>query len=75
MQNKKIKEDLVLITLPREALTDSGIEESDVLQITAERGKIVIEAVGKEEMEEYVCDGACESCLVREAGCEDCFVG
>ena len=75
MQNKKIKEDLVLITLPREALTDSGIEESDVLQITAEPGKIVIEAVGKEEMEEYVCDGACESCPVREAGCEDCFVG
>lgn len=73
MQNKKISEEFVLITIPGEALTDSGIEEGDVLQITAEPGKIVIEAVGKEEMEEYVCDGACESCPVREAGREDCF--
>lgn len=69
MQTEKMNEEFVLIAVPREALTDSVIGEENVLQITAEKGKIVIKAVEQEDESEYICDGDCESCPLNETHC------
>ena len=63
MQNNKITTPIFgLLTVPMEMLGQSDICEGDLLQFTAEKGRIVITAVT--DTSDYVCDRDCESCPV-----------
>lgn len=62
----KVTWPFVLLTVPMDVLEDSGIDLDGVLQFTAEDGKIVIETVSPEDVEDYLCDGDCESCPLSE---------
>ena len=72
MQNKKVENvKAVFIAIPESAVVDSGISEGELLQITATKGKIVIEAV--DDKSDIVCDGDCEHCPINEIECDgDC---
>ena len=72
MQAKKVKNgNFIFFALPVEAMEASGIGEGDLLQISATKGKILIEAVT--DVENVVCDGDCENCPINEKDCDgDC---
>ena len=71
MQGKKIEQEYVLLSVPAEALEESGIKEGSLLQITTEKGKIHIETVN--DLSDFVCDGDCENCPINETDCDgDC---
>lgn len=71
MQNEELKTAFVLLTIPAAAMEEAGIEDGALLQITAEKGKIQIEAVT--DAGDFVCDGDCEHCPVNETDCDgDC---
>ena len=67
MQNKKVDE-FVLISVPKEALEDAGIVDGSVLQIYADRNRLVIERLT--DTGEIVCDGDCDNCPVNETECD-----
>ena len=71
MQNQKLTGNFVLMTVPVEAIEESGILNGGLMQITAEKGRLVIETVSTED-EEIVCDGECEDCPVYEIEGDDC---
>ena len=71
MQNQKLTGNFVLMTVPVEAVEESGILNGGLIQITAEEGRLVFEAVSVED-EDIVCDGECEDCPVYETEGEDC---
>ncbi len=51
----------------------SGINLSGVLQTSVDDGRIIIENASLEDLEDYVCDGGCESCPIRDIKCSnDC---
>ena len=71
MQNdKKVKDQFACFMMPTKALDVSGIEEGDLLEITATDGRIIVERVNKTDVE---CDGDCENCSLRKDECDgDC---
>lgn len=71
MQNQKLTGNFVLMTVPVEAVEESGILNGGLIQITAEEGRLVFEAVSVED-EDIVCDGECEDCPVYETEGDDC---
>ena len=71
MQDQKLTGNFVLMTVPVEAVEESGILNGGLIQITAEEGRLVIETVSTED-EEIVCDGECEDCPVYEIEGDDC---
>lgn len=71
MQNQKLTGNFVLMTVPVEAIEESGILNGGLIQITAEKGRLILEAVSVED-EEIVCDGECEDCPVYEAEGDNC---
>lgn len=71
MQNQKLTGNFVLMTVPVEAVEESGILNGGLIQITAEEGRLVFEAVSVED-EDIVCDGECEDCPVYENEGDDC---
>lgn len=71
MQNQKLTGNFVLMTVPVEAVEESGILNGGLIQITAEKGRLVFEAVSVED-EDIVCDGECEDCPVYETEGDDC---
>lgn len=71
MQNQKLTGNFVLMTVPVEAIEESGILNGGLIQITAEEGRLVFEAVSVED-EDIVCDGECEDCPVYETEGDDC---
>lgn len=71
MQDQKLTGNFVLMTVPVEAVEESGILNGGLIQITAEEGRLVFEAVSVED-EDIVCDGECEDCPVYETEGEDC---
>lgn len=71
MQDKKLTGNFVLMTVPVEAVEESGILNGGLIQITAEEGRLVFEAVSVED-EDIVCDGECEDCPVYETEGDDC---
>ncbi len=71
MQGKKVEQEFVLLSIPAEALAQSGIEAGTLLQITAEEGKIQIEVA--KDLSDFECDGDCENCPINETDCDgDC---
>ncbi|MBR2293987.1 MAG: hypothetical protein IKJ07_10480 [Clostridia bacterium] len=71
MQDQKLTGNFVLMTVPVEAVEESGILNGGLIQITAEEGRLVFEAVSVED-EDIVCDGECEDCPVYETEGDDC---
>lgn len=71
MQDQKLTGNFVLMTVPVEAVEESGILNGGLIQITAEEGRLVFEAVSVED-ENIVCDGECEDCPVYETEGDDC---
>ena len=65
MQDQKLTGNFVLMTVPVEAVEESGILNGGLIQITAEEGRLILETVSVED-EEIVCDGECEDCPVYE---------
>lgn len=66
MQNKKIKPKFVLLTVSVDTLSEAGIHEDDILEIYADKGCVMIQAV---HAENFVCDGECEDCPMAEIDC------
>lgn len=71
MQNQKMTGKFVLMTVPVESVEESGILNGGFIQITAEKGRLILETVDVAD-EEIVCDGECEDCPVYETEGEDC---
>lgn len=70
MQDKKIGE-YMFLSVPMEVIEKSGIQDGQILQFTAESGKITIE--NAEDTANFACDGDCENCPVNETDCDgDC---
>lgn len=71
MQNPKLSIDCVLLSVPVELFVEAGITDGDLLQLTAEKGRIAI--TGEPDTTDFVCDGICEDCPINEE-CKDCEV-
>ncbi len=72
MQRKKVNEYL-LLSIPLDMLEEAGISEESVIQMSAAGGKILIEAVSRDDAENFMCDGDCESCPLNTTDCDgDC---
>ena len=64
-------ESIKFIPVPSEDYDTLGIGPDTVLQTSMnENGDLVIHVVTGEELEEFVCDGNCDSCPVAETDCD-----
>lgn len=72
MQNTKITGgEYVLFSVPVDMLSEAGIGEESVIQMSAGNGKIIINTV--KDTEDFICDNDCETCPLSEIDCnEDC---
>ncbi len=70
MQNKKLKEEFVMLAVPIEVIEESGIADGKVLQFTASEGKIVIEKVDR--IDDLVCSGDCQNCPITQTMGDNC---
>ncbi len=70
MQNQKVKPEFVLISIPFDVIEEAALGEGEIIQITAQKGKIIIEAV--DDTGDIVCDTACENCPVYETEGDNC---
>lgn len=71
MQNKTIKQEYVLLSVPAEMLVAAGIFAGDPIQMHVEGDKLIIE--NAEGTEGLVCGGDCEDCPMGEHDCDgDC---
>ena len=69
MQNKKIGKGYVFLAVPVEVIEESGIKDGQVLEFTAEDGKITVQTV--KDGSDYVCDGDCENCPFNVMDCDE----
>lgn len=58
------------LSIPPDMLEEAGIDEESVIQMSVADGKILIEAVDRDDTEDYVCDMDCENCPCAE-DCEE----
>lgn len=72
MQNTKMtSSEYVLFSVPVDMLSETGIGEESVIQMSAGNGKIIINTV--KDTEDFICDNDCETCPLSEIDCnEDC---
>lgn len=60
-----------LISVPTDLLSEAGIHEGKLLQMSVADGKLIIEPVN--DLSDFVCGGDCESCPIGETDCDgDC---
>lgn len=64
-----------LIPIPAEEYDALGIGPDTILETRInDDGALIICKVTEEDLEEFVCDGDCDSCPVAESDCDgDCF--
>ncbi len=67
MQNKAIKNEFVLLSVPAELMAQAEITETKALQMYTNGKKLIIENTN--DTENFVCDGDCGNCPID---CEDC---
>ena len=68
MQDKKMKQKFVLLSIPAELLVETGIFEGGAIQMSMDGKKLVIESA-----ESLVCTGDCENCPLNQTDCDgDC---
>lgn len=71
MQNQKVREEYMFLAIPMEVIEESGVKDGQVLEFTAEEGKITIQTV--DDTSDFVCDKDCENCPINETDCDgDC---
>lgn len=71
MQDKKMKQKFVLLSIPAETLVETGIFEGSAIQMSMDGKKLVIESA--EEPENLICTGDCENCPLNQTDCDgDC---
>ncbi len=70
MQNQKVKPEFVLVSIPMDIIEEADIGEGEIIQITAQNGKIIIEAV--DDTDGIVCDSTCENCPVYATEGDNC---
>ena len=64
-------EELVLIPVPAELLSEAGIYEDDPMQMYADGRKIIIQNI--DDTKDFVCDSDCENCPIADTDCDgDC---
>lgn len=63
------------LPIPTEDYDALGIDSGTVLQTrVTDDGTLIVRTLSGEDLEEFICDGDCESCPVAEADCDgDCF--
>lgn len=73
MQDKGfMTSEYVLFSVPVEMLEEAGIGEESIIQMSAGKGRIIIDTV--KDTSDFVCDGDCESCPISEIDCDnDCL--
>ena len=67
MQDKKMKQKFVLLSVAADMLSEAGIDEGDILEIYADKNRVIIQAA---DTENFVCSGDCESCPMSETDCD-----
>lgn len=67
MQNKAIKNEFVLLSVPTELMAQAEINNAQTLQMYVNGKKLIIE--NADDTINYVCDGDCDNCPID---CEDC---
>lgn len=74
MQNKKMKQSFVLLSVPAKMLLETGIFEGGALKMSVEANRLIIEKA--DAPEDFICDGDCDHCPMNETdcdgNCEDC---
>lgn len=70
MQNQKVKPEFVLVSIPMDIIEEADIGEGEIIQITAQRGKIIIEAV--DDTDDIVCGRDCDECPVYKTEGDNC---
>lgn len=74
MQNKKMKQNFVLLSVPAKMLAETGIFEGGALKMSVEANRLIIEKA--DAPEDFICDGDCDHCPMNETdcdgNCEDC---
>lgn len=73
MQNQMTSKEplFVLVPIPHEVLTESGIDIGEALQFTVENGRITIEQIDLNDLD-IVCDGNCRECPLLAHSCPGC---
>lgn len=70
MQNTKMTTgEYFLFSVPVEMLEEAGIREESVVQMSAGKGKIIINTV--KNTEDFVCDNDCHCCPLSEIDCDE----
>lgn len=67
MQNKVIKNEFVLLSVPAELMAQAEISDAKTLQMYVNGNKLIIENV--DDIANYICDGDCGNCPID---CEEC---
>lgn len=72
MQDKGfMTSEYMLLSVPIEMLEEAGIGQESMVQISAGKGRIIIDTV--QDTSDFVCGSDCESCPVNEMECDgDC---
>lgn len=74
MQNKKMKQSFVLLSVPAKMLWATGIFEGGAMKMSVEANRLIIEKA--DAPEDFICDGDCDHCPMNETdcdgNCEDC---
>lgn len=67
MQDKKIRTEMALLSVPLEALNEAGILTDGILEMYADGNRLVIQ--NADDPGGFVCGGDCESCPISEIDC------
>lgn len=71
MQNQKMNQPFVLLSVPAKLLWKTGIFEGGAMRMSVEENRLIIESA--EMPEDFVCEGDCEHCPLNEMDCDgDC---
>ncbi|MEZ3468060.1 MAG: AbrB/MazE/SpoVT family DNA-binding domain-containing protein [Schaedlerella sp.] len=71
MQDKKITQEYVLVSVPAELLVAAGIFAGDAIQMHVEGDRLIMESA--ENTGGITCSGDCENCPMGEHDCDgDC---
>lgn len=68
MQDKKMKTENILLSVPTELLAEADISERKPLQMYVDGRKLVIETL--DDMGDIVCEGDCEDCPIDQTDCD-----
>lgn len=71
MQDTKMKTDVILLAVPVEMLSETGISADNPVQMYVDGRKLIIERL--DDMGDIVCEGDCKDCPCKN-NCDDCEV-